>query len=334
MGQPSRNIGGHVAIALFLVPLSFLQMPQPLGAAGVPPHIIHILADDFGWADWGHHRNTSVHHRNTDVSTERQGQPDVSTPNLDELVKTGIELSRFYVYKICSPSRSAIQTGRNPIHVNVQNVLPEVTNPKDPIGTRCVCARISPHPTRTPPHAHAPLQQSSLRVDMLSEQLCVCARISPHPGGFQGIPTNMTGIASVLKRSKYQYRTHIVGKWDIGMATEMHHPRARGYETWLGYWHHANDYWTHTVDYCGTASVFDLWEYNATQDGPAQRLQNGPHCSQANQTPAGERCVYEEDVRPTTECGLIFFMLDFRRVFPPALKVLGAKHVSNPELDL
>ena len=81
---------------------------------------------------------------------------------------------------------SAIQTGRNPIHVNVQNVLPEVVNHKDKIG------------------------------------------------GYQGIPTNMTCIASVLRRGKFKYRTHIVGKWDVGMATEMHHPRARGYESWLG----------------------------------------------------------------------------------------------------
>ena len=57
-----------------------------------------------------------------------------------------------------SPSRSALQTGRNPIHVNVQNVDPDVSNPDDPIG------------------------------------------------GWQGIPTNMTGIASVLRRAGYRCR--------------------------------------------------------------------------------------------------------------------------------
>lgn len=55
----------------------------------------------------------------------------------------------------------------------------------------------------------------------------------------QGIPLNMTGVASLLKRGGYQ--THLVGKWDVGMATEAHHPRARGYDSWLGYWHHTND---------------------------------------------------------------------------------------------
>ena len=31
-----------------------------------------------------------------------------------------------------------------------------------------------------------------------------------------------------------------VGKWDIGMATTGHHPKNRGFDSWLGYWHHAN----------------------------------------------------------------------------------------------
>ena len=38
----------------------------------------------------------------------------------------------------------------------------------------------------------------------------------------------------------------------------------------------------------------DLWEYNATFDGPAHWLANGADCSQKNQAPAGQRCVYEE----------------------------------------
>ena len=71
--------------------------PSPL------PNIIHILADDYGWADVGYHREAV-----------RGNATDVQTPNLDALVRTGIELDRFYVYKICSPSRSSIQSGRNP----------------------------------------------------------------------------------------------------------------------------------------------------------------------------------------------------------------------------
>ena len=141
------------------------------GESAALPNIIHILADDYGWADVGYHRE----------AVRGKAAADVQTPNLDALVKAGIELDRFYVYKICSPSRSSIQSGRNPIHVNVQNTPPEFRNPADPIG------------------------------------------------GYQGIPINMTGIATILKRANY--KTHLVGKWDVGMATEMHHPRARGYDS-------------------------------------------------------------------------------------------------------
>ena len=37
-------------------------------------------------------------------------------------------------YKFCSPTRSAIQSGRNPIHVNVQNYQPTVWDYVDPTG--------------------------------------------------------------------------------------------------------------------------------------------------------------------------------------------------------
>ena len=115
------------------------------------PHLVHFLADDFGWANVGWHR-------------EQSSAKDVQTPNLDRLAADGIVLDRHYAHKICSPSRCAIQSGRAPIHVNVQNVLPEVVNPRDPVG------------------------------------------------GYQGIPLNMTAIATVLRRSGYQ--TH--HRWQVG----------------------------------------------------------------------------------------------------------------------
>lgn len=124
---------------------------------------------------------------------------DIKTPNIDRLVANGLELNRMYADRICSPSRSSLQTGRLPIHVNVQNVFPEVHNPSD------------------------------------------------LEGGYQGIPVSMTGMAEVLRSAGY--RTHAVGKWDVGMATEKHSPWSRGYETWLGYWHHSNDYWSQVLFY-------------------------------------------------------------------------------------
>ena len=45
----------------------------------------------------------------------------MQTPRIDALAASGVELSRFYAYKFCSPSRSSFLSGRLPIHVNFHN---------------------------------------------------------------------------------------------------------------------------------------------------------------------------------------------------------------------
>jgi len=98
-----------------LTPLFFAVV----SAAAPMPDILYILLDDFGWADAGWHRP--------------QNYTDVQTPNMDALVREGVELDRHYAFKYCSPTRSAIQSGRNPIHVNVLNIKSSY-NPKDPVS--------------------------------------------------------------------------------------------------------------------------------------------------------------------------------------------------------
>ena len=65
------------------------------------------------------------------------------------------------------------------------------------------------------------------------------ANASDPVSGFAGVPRNMTGIAAKLKSAGYA--THMVGKWDAGMATPDHTPKGRGYDSSLIYFHHAND---------------------------------------------------------------------------------------------
>jgi arylsulfatase A-like enzyme len=84
------------------------------------PHLFLVLADDYGWANAGWHRPANY--------------SEVQTPNLDALVRSGIELERHYAFKYCSPSRSALQSGRNPTHVNVNNYLPIMHNAADPVS--------------------------------------------------------------------------------------------------------------------------------------------------------------------------------------------------------
>ena len=68
------------------------------------PHVIFILADDYGWANVGYHR------RGGEGVDARQAQAETHTPNLDGLADSGIILDRHYAYKVCSPSRCALQT--------------------------------------------------------------------------------------------------------------------------------------------------------------------------------------------------------------------------------
>jgi arylsulfatase A len=61
------------------------------------PNIIHILADDLGWADLGCY-----------------GQKVIKTPVLDRLAAEGLRLTQHYAGStVCGPSRCAILTGRH-----------------------------------------------------------------------------------------------------------------------------------------------------------------------------------------------------------------------------
>ena len=46
--------------------------------------------------------------------------------------------------KYCSPTRTAIQSGRNPYHVNPLNAAPEIYNPADPVSGMAAMPRNSP----------------------------------------------------------------------------------------------------------------------------------------------------------------------------------------------
>ncbi len=70
-----------------------------------PPNIIVIVADDLGWNDIGYHGS------------------EINTPVLDKLVRGGIELDRFYVHSVCSPTRAALLTGRSPSRFGILGPL-------------------------------------------------------------------------------------------------------------------------------------------------------------------------------------------------------------------
>ena len=113
VAPPQRRRGCALLPVLLCALLSDTAAALPSSA---PRVILMQLSDDFGWANWGYHGYTNY------------------TPNLDALAREGVVLSRTYVFNLCSPSRCALQTGRNPVHVNAVNSPIQQHNPADPMS--------------------------------------------------------------------------------------------------------------------------------------------------------------------------------------------------------
>ena len=65
------------------------------------PNIVIMVADDIGFADPGFRGS------------------GIETPSLDSLAADGMIMDRFYVAPICSPTRAALMTGRDPMRLGV-----------------------------------------------------------------------------------------------------------------------------------------------------------------------------------------------------------------------
>ena len=76
--------------------------------AGKKPNIIFILTDDQGYGD------VSAH-----------GNPILKTPNLDRLHAEGVRFTDFHVSPTCSPTRSALLTGRHEFKNGVTHTIHE-----------------------------------------------------------------------------------------------------------------------------------------------------------------------------------------------------------------
>ncbi len=73
------------------------------------PHIVFALVDDWGSADAA-------------FVERRLGLPPVlHTPRLDELAEEGVQMTNYYTQHICSPSRTALLSGRYQIHTGLQD---------------------------------------------------------------------------------------------------------------------------------------------------------------------------------------------------------------------
>ncbi|MFO0946884.1 MAG: sulfatase [Planctomycetota bacterium] len=73
------------------------------GEAPRPPNLVILFADDLGYGDLGCY-----------------GHPTIRTPNLDRMAAEGMKFTQFYsADSVCTPSRSALLTGRLPVRTGL-----------------------------------------------------------------------------------------------------------------------------------------------------------------------------------------------------------------------
>jgi arylsulfatase A-like enzyme len=73
---------------------------------GKRPNIIFVLADNVGWGDWSCYGGSTA------------------TPNIDKLAGEGVRLTNYCVESECTPTRSAIMTGRQSVRSGTYSVVP------------------------------------------------------------------------------------------------------------------------------------------------------------------------------------------------------------------
>ncbi len=81
--------------SLLTLLFTFSQLSMLFAFAAPAPNVVIILADDQGWGD------LSIH-----------GNRNLSTPNIDTLARDGALFDRFFVCRVCAPTRAEFLTGR------------------------------------------------------------------------------------------------------------------------------------------------------------------------------------------------------------------------------
>ena len=99
--KPVRSVSSDSAVAFGLLVLALLGVRA---AAAEQPNIVYILVDNWGWGDLSVQGST------------------VPTPRIDRFASEGIRLTNFNVQNQCTPTRSALHTGRLPIRSGTQKV--------------------------------------------------------------------------------------------------------------------------------------------------------------------------------------------------------------------
>lgn len=84
------------------------QRGAATGGERALPNVVFILVDDLGYSDVGAY-----------------GSDYYETPNIDELAREGMKFTTAYsAYMLCSPTRAALLTGKNPARLHITHAIP------------------------------------------------------------------------------------------------------------------------------------------------------------------------------------------------------------------
>ena len=80
-------------------------------ASASPEHILFFLIDDYGFAD-ASYKNAMYN-----------GTAAPPTPTIDSLAMSGVRLESYYVDSLCSPTRTALLSGRYAYTIGMENTV-------------------------------------------------------------------------------------------------------------------------------------------------------------------------------------------------------------------
>jgi len=93
---------------LFILLISFFALTSCSQKPKEKPNVLFILVDDLGWSDLGCYGSTFY-----------------ESPNLDKLASSAVKFTNAYsAHPVCSPTRAAILTGKNPARIGITDWIP------------------------------------------------------------------------------------------------------------------------------------------------------------------------------------------------------------------
>jgi arylsulfatase A-like enzyme len=199
-------------LCLFIASASRDANAADLAQSRDRPNIVFIMADDMGWSQ----------------PAFNGGNPDL-TPNIGRLANDGVRLNQFYGQSVCSPSRTALMTGRYPFRTWMDWRSEDFGKPEF-------------------------LERLGLTLPKL-------------PSGeatrrIHGLPTSERTIAEVLRDAGYY--TAITGKWHLGEWKKEHLPLQRGFMHQYGYYAWGVDYMKKTILH-HTPSPYTVYDWHRNE---------------------------------------------------------------------